>query len=151
MLRRRRFHMKLSPVMTMADGHRVTFVGVTFHSKSVMIEYDVAPPIDRRSNPFGSLLVGLVVTDDVDPEPYPTCWEDFDWSVHAPGRMTTRLDRRPPPDATRLTVSVRALRRVEEAHAFARIVPSDNELVVFAIDLPLDHAAPPDPTAPSET
>jgi hypothetical protein len=128
-------------VTTVAGEHRVTFVGATFHSTSVMIEYDVVPAVNRRASPFGPLLVGFVVTDDAGSDPYPTMWEDFDWSFQQPGRMTTRLDRRPPPGATQLEVSVRSLTRIEGPGTSSRLVASDQELVAFAIDLPPNHAA----------
>jgi hypothetical protein len=140
--RKRHFHLDLSPTTTVPDGHQVTFVGATFHTVSVMIEYDVVPPIDRSANPFGPVLIGLVVADEAESGPYPTMWEDFDWSFQQPGRMTTRLERRPPPNAKQLEVSVRALHRTETPGGFSHLVASDHELVAFTIDLPPDHAAP---------
>lgn len=114
MARVRRFHLNLRPITVIAAGHRVTFVGATFHNRSVMIEYDVDPPLHRSADPFGPTLLTLVATDDVETEPYPTHWEDFDWSISRPGRMTTRLDRRPPTHATRLNLSVRTPHRQNE-------------------------------------
>jgi hypothetical protein len=49
----RRFHLDLQPTKTVVDGHQITFVAATFHIRSVMIEYDVDPAIDRRSDPLG--------------------------------------------------------------------------------------------------
>jgi hypothetical protein len=83
-----------------------------------------------------------VVRDDVSAEPYPTMWEDFDWSFEQDGRMTTRLDRRPPAEATRLIVSVRAPVRVTESNGFTHAVASERQLASFEIPLPPDHAAP---------
>jgi len=72
---------------------------------AVMVEYDIDPPLQRES-PQGPHLVTLRVTDDATSEIYPTSWEDFPWPDWVPGRTTTRLDRRPPPEARRLHIEV---------------------------------------------
>ena len=141
--RTRRFHLEFPTVVTTVAGRQVRFVGATFHSRSVMIEYDVEPPSDRREGSFGPEVLMLVVTDDTDPTPYPTQWEDFDWSFLKAGRMTTRLDRRPRPNATRLNVSVRTPHIVTTSDGAARYTASDEEVVAFKIDLPEDHASKP--------
>ena len=138
MPRPRRFHVDIPPVTTLAAGHRVTFVGATFHSRSVMIEYDVDPPISRDENPFGPLILGLVAVDDAGSGVYATEWQDFDWRGRPPGRMTTRLERRPPAEATRLTVSVRTLEEPTPG-GYRYAAPSDQELIVFDIVLPAEH------------
>jgi hypothetical protein len=132
-----RYHLDLSPTRVEVDGRRVTFVGAMFHSKSVMIEYDVMPPIVRDAA-FGPCLLMLVVTDDTSTEVYPTMWEDFDWSVPRPGRagrVTTRLERRPSAPATVLHVSVRT------PDFTARHLPRPGpEIARFDVHLPRDHA-----------
>ena len=143
MHRTRRFHLDLPTVTATVADRRVNFVGATFHSRSVMIEYDVEPPIDRTGHPFGPRLLALVVTDDAGSGPYPTSWEDFDWSFQHPGRMTTRLDRRPAPHATRLRVSVRVVRLATTQDGGTQHTVSEDEIVGFGIDLPADHASPP--------
>jgi hypothetical protein len=145
MARTRRFHLDFPTVITTVADRRVSFVGATFHSRCVMIEYDVEPPMDRSGHPFGPRLLTLVVTDDADPSPYPTRWEDFDWSFEKSGRMTTRLDRRPGPEATRLEVSVRSVHAAATADGGTQYLPSDDEVATFVVVLPADHAStPPD-------
>jgi hypothetical protein len=129
-----RFHLDLSPIRVEIDGRRVTFVGAMFHSKSVMIEYDVTPPI-IRDHLFGPCLLMLVATDDTSTEVYPTIWEDFDWNYRHPGRMTTRLDRRPSATATVLHVSVRT------PNFTAPHLPRPGpEIASIEVQLPPDHA-----------
>jgi hypothetical protein len=138
-----RFHLDIPPVRIQVGDHRVTFVGAMFHSKSVMIEYDVDPPIHRdRGNFFGHVLLVLVVTDDAGQDGYPTCWEDFDWNSYQVGRMTTRLDRRPVRQATELRVSVH-----EPVMTGPHQAVAGKEVGCFTIALPKDHFAyhPSDP------
>ena len=127
--------MEISPTRLEIGQHLVTFRGAMFHSKSVMIEYDVAPAISR-DNIFGPCLLVLVAVDDTSPDPYPTSWEDFDWSSQQTGRMTTRLDRRPPRAASRIDIKVHEPRFVYPTHAVAGVLRGS-----VTIQLPSDHAA----------
>lgn len=141
MSKKRRFHLNLAPVSLFVKNHKVTFVGTTFHSRSIMLEYDVVPPANRVTNERGPFLMKLLIRDDVDPGPYPNSWEDFDWSFGLPGRMTTRFDKRPPQEAKRLSVSVRSLKRLQIGEGFKEFVASSSELLQFQIDLPADHGS----------
>ncbi len=105
----RRIHIAIDPaVSAMVAGRTVRFVGANLLQNIVMIEYDITPPLMPPSV-FGPHLLVLQVTDDVSGGRYPTTWENFPWPHITPGRTTTRLDRRPPPQATRLHVNVLAL------------------------------------------
>jgi hypothetical protein len=130
-----RFHLDLAPVRLQIGNRRVTVVGAMFHSGSVMIEYDVEPPL-TRDNPFGPCILVLVATDDASADIYPTTWEDFDWGFMQPGRMTTRLDRRPPAQATELRVGVHEPVPAGPTHAVAGA-----EIGRFVVQLPIDHGA----------
>jgi hypothetical protein len=102
-------HLAIDPPVTVrVDGRSVKFVGLNLLNRAVMVEYDVDPPLNRP-HPHGACLLALSVTDDVSAETYPTRWEDFEWRHMAPGRTTTRLDRRPPAEARRLHIEVRTL------------------------------------------
>jgi hypothetical protein len=104
--KQRRFHIAIDPPVVASVGERrVAFVGLNMLNGAVMVEYDIDPPLQRRS-PHGPHLVTLHVTDDATSDVYPTSWEDFTWPDWGSGRTTTRLDRRPPPDARRLHIEV---------------------------------------------
>ena len=143
--KQRSIHIELErPVEIQIGERRVRFLGANLLNRVVMIEYDVEPPVERRSMPFGPYLLVLDVTDDTDGQPYPTMWEDFPWPLIAPARMTTRLDRHPPADATRLHVEVREpVGQGVTAHP--RPGPP---ITVFDMPLPSDHAATWTPSGP---
>jgi hypothetical protein len=64
----RKLHIDVEPpVEVEIDGRRVRFVGVTLLRPHVMIEYEIAPPLETGS-PFGPHLVILDVTDDTSDE-----------------------------------------------------------------------------------
>lgn len=148
----RRLHIPIDPpVQTTIAGYRVSFDGLNLIRLRVMVEYNVDPPIEPvpfdeytpSRGMFGTRIMTLYVVDDTSPEPYPTFWEDLKWPNLGPGRTTTRLERRPPPTATHLVISV---------------LPSDvglrpdpatiarHAVVTFTVQLPDDHAAPWDPS-----
>jgi hypothetical protein len=131
----RRVRVAIDPPVT-AEIHdrQVTFLGVNLLNGVVMVEYDVEPPLD--AGPFGPHLLVLDVSDDV----YPTAWEDFQWPGRAPGRTTTRLNRRPPAAARRLHVEVRQVDRARpqgpEPHSAGEAVAR------FDVQLPPEHGLP---------
>jgi hypothetical protein len=137
----RKLHIAIEPPVEVDVGdHRVTFDGVNLLRPHVMIEYVVDPPIAAES-PFGPHLLLLDVTDDTSEEHYPTAWEDFRWPHLEPGRTTTRLERRPPAEATRLHVRVRPVNSPLPA------VPGPGSALIravaeFDVHLPPDHAQP---------
>src|ERR1700728_1312627 len=97
--KQRRFHIAIDPpVVARVGERRVSFVGLNLLGGVVMVEYDIDPPLQTIS-PFGPCPLTLRVTDDATSEVYPRRWEDFPWPECGPGRTTTRLDRRPPPEA----------------------------------------------------
>ncbi len=135
----RKFHIAIEPpVQTSIAGYRVSFDGLTFLRDRVMVEYatDPSPPASPR---FGAKVLRLHVVDDCTTEPYSTEWEDLVWPNLGPGRMTTRLERRPPAEASRLTISV--LPATSE-------LPGDgsddllarHRVTSFHVELPNDHA-----------
>ena len=125
------------PVMAEVDHRRVMFRGVNMLNRAVMVEYDVEPPLD--ADPFGPRLLELAVTDDVSDELYPTAWEDFRWRDRGPGRVTTRLDRRPPAEARRLHIEVRpAAQHDRQAPEF----PVGPVVARFDVQLPAEHGLP---------
>jgi hypothetical protein len=129
----RKFRLAIEPpVQAVLSRHRVTFDGLNFLRPHVMVEYRADPPVSVGPAAFGPKILTLRVVDDTSSEPYPTAWEDFDWSVRGPGRMTTRLEQRPPAKATQLSISVLSL----EPTSAQRVVAS------FAVKLPRDHALP---------
>jgi hypothetical protein len=135
----RRVHVAIDPPVTAKiHDRRVTFLGVNLLTGVVMVEYDVEPPLD--AGPFGPHLLVLDVTDDVSDEVYPTAWEDFQWPGRAPGRTTTRLNRRPPAEAHRLHVEVRQVGRAgpqaPEPHSAGEAVAR------FDVQLPPEHGSP---------
>lgn len=126
------------PVATAIGSHRVTFVGLNLLRGVVMVEYDVDPPL-LRDAPIGPALLELRVKDDLSEEVYPTAWEDFPWPDHGAGRLTTRLDRRPPPEARRLHIDVLPL-------GAARANCQDSlrgAIAHFEVALPPEHGQPP--------
>ncbi len=136
----RRIHIAIDPaVSAMVGGRSVKFVGANLLKNIVMIEYDVTPPLIPPSG-FGPHLLVLQVSDDVSGGRYPTTWEDFTWPHIAPGRTTTRLDRRPPPQATRLHVNVMAL--TDAAGTATKPVSTGRRIASFEIPLPADHGLP---------
>ncbi|HTA35577.1 MAG TPA: hypothetical protein VK761_02580, partial [Solirubrobacteraceae bacterium] len=58
------------------------------------------------------------------------------WKSIGPGRMTTRLEHRPPADATRLLFTVFAF------DASASPAATKSPVASFAVELPSDHAIP---------
>ena len=136
----RKLHIAIEPPVEVNVGdHRVTFDGVNLLRPHVMIEYVVDPPI--ASEEFGPHLLLLDVTDDASEEHYPTAWEDFRWPHLGPGRTTTRLEVRPPAEATRLHV------RVLPADSHLPAVPGPHSaslraIAEFDVRLPPDHAQP---------
>ncbi len=104
----------------------------------MLLEYDIAPPTEKRLG-FGPEVVRIYVVDDVSSEPYPTRWEDLDWSAEIPRRMTTRLERRPREDATQITISVLPADTLLSASDTPQTV-AERSLATFSVGLPLDHA-----------
>ena len=105
-----------------------------------MIEYDISPPLETES-PFGPHLLIFDVTDDTSDEPYATFWHDFQWPLISPGRTTTRLERRPDPEAKRLHIVVRPAEHsdVEGRPPWRSSLPAVAE---FDVELPKDHGLP---------
>ncbi len=137
----RKLHIDVDPpVEVEIDGRQVRFIGVTLLRPHVMIEYDIAPPLETES-PFGPHLVILEVTDDTSDEPYETFWHDFQWSWIAPGRTTTRLERRPSPEAKSLHIIVRPAEPpdAEGRRPWTSALPPVEE---FEVELPPDHGLP---------
>jgi hypothetical protein len=132
----RKFHLTIDPPVD-ADlpARRVRFDGLSFLRPHVMVEYCAEPPIDG-SFTFGPKILTLHVVDDTSDEPYPTEWPDFDWKSIGPGRMTTRLEHRPPADATQMLFTVFAF------DAAASPAGPQSPVARFAVDLPNNHAAP---------
>jgi hypothetical protein len=137
----RRLHVAIDPPTTIEiSGRTVKFVGVNLLNGVVMIEYDVDPPLNPPS-PFGPHLLVLRVVDDTSGEVYPTAWNDFCWPHVRPGRTTTRLDRRPPPDAKRLRISVQKL-DVSTPSLPGPGTSSLRSVAQFDVELPLEHGRP---------
>jgi hypothetical protein len=139
----RKFHLTIDPpVQAELPAHRVTFDGLNFLRPHVMVEYRAEPPVDGGSpldgrRPFDPKILTLHVVDDTSDEPYPTEWPDFNWNDLGPGRMTTRLEHRPPPDATQLFFTVFALDAAADPAAGER-----SPVASFVVELPRDHATP---------
>jgi hypothetical protein len=139
--RPRKLHIDIAPpVEVEIDGRRVAFIGVTLLRPHVMIEYDIGPPLEEES-PFGPHLVIVDVTDDTSDELYPTFWHDFQWPWLAPGRTTTRLERRPPAEATCLHIAVRSAEAPapDGRRPWTSSLP---RLAEFDVELPPDHGLP---------
>jgi hypothetical protein len=137
----RRLHLDVDPPVVVQIGDRnVTFDGVTLLRPHVMIEYDVYPPIDAES-PFGPHLLIVDVTDDTSNELYPTMWHDWRWRDRGPGRTTTRLERRPPPDATRMHIVVRPA-EPPRPDGHRDELSTRPAVVAFHVELPADHHLP---------
>jgi len=137
----RKLHIDIDPPVVVAIGdHRVAFVGVNLLRPHVMVEYDIDPPLNTPT-PFGPQLLILEVTDDTSDRIYETMWLDFPWPEFGEGRRTTRLERRPPPEATRLHVVVRPAEQPTDSGArpWTSSLPPVAE---FNITLPADHGAP---------
>jgi hypothetical protein len=128
------------PVEIEIAGHRIAFDGLTLLRGKVMVEYDVIPPLQTET-PFGPHLVILEASDDTSSEPYPTFWHDFQWPGRGPGRTTTRLERRPPPEAASLRFVVRrALPADSDGHRPQS--SSQPPVASFDVMLPTDHSLP---------
>jgi hypothetical protein len=137
----RRLHVAIDPpITTEIAGRTVKFVGLNLLHGVVMIEYDVDPPLTPPS-PFGPHLLVLRVIDDTSDEVYPTAWEDFRWPLIRPGRTTTRLDRRPPPEAKRLRINVQEL-GVQTPSVPGPGTVELRSVVRFDVELPLEHGQP---------
>lgn len=136
-----RLHIDVEPtVRAEVDGHRLAFVGLRLLRKGVIVEYDVDPPLAEGMG-HGPRIVRLVVTDDTSTVPYVTAWEDFRWPEHGPGRTTTRLERRPAPEATCLHVAVLP------AHTDLPAAPGPasvalRAIATFDVPLPAAHGLP---------
>jgi hypothetical protein len=139
--KQRRLRVEISPPVEVEIAERrVRFVGLNLISQRVMVEYDVDPPLERDS-PHGPALLTLHVTDDVDDDPYPTHWEDFPWPTFAPNRLTTRLERRPPPDARYLHIDVLPADPHLPEHPGPQSVAL-RRIASFDVELPADHGLP---------
>jgi hypothetical protein len=139
--RPRRMHIDISPpVETEISERRVRFVGLHLISNRVMVEYDVYPPL-QRDTPFGPVLLELLVTDDIDGDAYPTCWEDFLWPTTAPNRVTTRLDQRPPAEARQLHIEVHPVTSDPSTHLDTHDQIRE-PLAHFVVALPPEHGLP---------
>ena len=133
----RRMHLAIDPPVTVrVDDRTVKFVGLSLLNRAVMVEYDVDPPLNRP-HPHGAYILVIAVTDDVSEEVYPTMWEDFEWPHVAPGRTTTRLDQRPPPEARLLHIEVRTL--VPEERGTLGPPVGGQTLARFDVTLPAEH------------
>ena len=134
--KQRRLHLELDPPVRIQVGrHQLTFIGLTLLNRVTMVEYVADPPL-APFYPFRPAF-DLQVTDDTDAMPYPTDWENLGRPELGPGRTTTHLDQRPPPDATTLQFVVRPSAEAEACGA-------------FEVSLPSEHAAPWRPGHPSE-
>ncbi len=136
----RKFHLGIDPpVETEVAGYRVRFDGLTFLRDKVMVEYaaDPAPPTSPR---FGPKILRLHVSDDCTSEPYPTDWEDLAWPGLGPERMTTRLERRPPADASLLSISVLPADSDFPDDGSDQLL-SQCRVTSFDVELPDDHGA----------
>ena len=141
-------HLKVDPpVVAEIDGRRVTFVGVAIRA-NMIVEYDVAPPLAFER--LGPLLLVLEVTDDTGDAPYPTEWHDFVWGDQEPGRVTTRLNGRPPAEATRLHVVVRPA-EPPRPDGDRPLTSTRPPVAAFDVPLPPDHALPWQPPAGPES
>lgn len=137
----RRLHVAIEPPITAEiSGRTVKFVGLNLLNGVVMVEYDVNPPL-TSPGPFGPHLLVLLVTDDTSDEVYPTAWEDFRWPHVGPGRTTTRLDRRPPPEAKRLHISMQGF-GVPTPSVPGPGTVSLRSALQFDVELPLEHGRP---------
>lgn len=137
----RKLHIDIAPAVEVEiAGYRVAFVGVTLLRPHVMIEYDIRPPLEVES-PFGPHLLIVDVTDDTSDELYPTFWHDFQWPSVAPGRTTTRLERRPPLNAARLHIVVRPAQS-PDPDGRRPWTSSLRPVAEFDVELPRDHGLP---------
>jgi hypothetical protein len=135
----RKFQIEIEPpVQTKVAGYHVSFDGLTFLRDRVMVEYavDPTPPALPR---FGPKIVRLHVVDNRTAAPYPTCWEDLVWPDLGPERMTTRLERRPPADASLLSISVLPANTDLPSDASDDLL-SRHRVTSFDVELPDDHA-----------
>ena len=137
-VRPRKLHISIDPAVAVEiDGHRVAFVGINLLRGHVMVEYDIDPPITAQS-PFEPHLLLIDATDDTSDERYGTAWEDFRWPHIAPGRTTTRLEHRPPPDAAWMHIAVRPLDApTPDVHGPG--TSSLRAVIEFDIELPPEH------------
>jgi hypothetical protein len=133
----RKFHLTIDPpVHAELPAHRVAFDGLNFLRPHMMVEYRSEPPV-RDGRLLGPKILTLHVVDDTSAEPYPTEWPDFNWNSLGPGRMTTRLEHRPPPAATRLSFTVFAFDTAASPAA-----TESSPVASFVVELPSDHATP---------
>jgi hypothetical protein len=137
----RRLHVSVDPPVTVAIGdRRVTFLGVNLLNNAVIVEYAIEPPLLAPTFPQAR-VVALEVTDDVSDDVYTPSWEDFPWPDRGRGRVTTRLDRRPPAEARWLHVVVRPAdslvpqARGRGSHGLATVAR-------FDVELPPEHGLP---------
>ncbi len=134
----RKFHLGIDPpVETEIAGYRVCFDGLTFLRDKVMVEYAADPP--PPATPFGPKILRLHVLDDCTATPYPTDWEDLAWPSLGPERMTTRLERRPPPHASVLSISVLPPNSDFPIDGSDELL-SQYRVTSFDVELPDDHA-----------
>jgi hypothetical protein len=142
--RPRRLHIDIDPVVEAdVEGRRVRFVGLNLIYRVVMVEYDVDPPLD--AGPIGPHLLIIEARDDVSDAPYETFWHDFPWGRDGArfprGRMTTRLEHRPPAAATRLDFVIRPAEAPD--HDGRRPWSSQLAPVAqFSVPLPPEHGEP---------
>ena len=141
----RRFHLDIDPPVTgHLESRSIRFVGLSFLRDVVMVEYEVDPPFRKQESAgFWDQYLLIDVTDDTGPFLYPTSWPDFEWPWISEGRTTTRLDKRPPAEATRLHVVVHACdaKAATETMKRTRL----GFVAEFDVTLPPDHdkASPP--------
>jgi hypothetical protein len=137
----RRFHLDISPPVHARLGERmITFAGISLLRGVVMVEYDVEPPFRKHGGSFHAQYLVFHVTDDTGAEEYPTAWEDSERLDISEGRTTTRLDRRPPPAATRLHFVIRAADPAAVTGTGRR--SGRDPVAQFDVTLPADHGEP---------
>jgi hypothetical protein len=122
------------PVTAQVGEHRVTFQGLALLHKRTLLEY-VAEPSLPPFYPFRPAF-DLRVSDDVEPMPMRSYYENMAHPELGVGRAATHFYGRPGPEASKLRVEVRASPEAE----------SD----VFEVALPPGHAEPWQPGYPDE-
>ena len=130
--------------MAHLDERTIRFVGLNFLRGVVMVEYEVDPPFRKASAAFAERRLVFAVTDDTGSDDYPTRWGDFEWHWMSETRTTTRLDRRPSPEATRLHFEVWKAdpRNTPEADLEINRRRRVRPLVTFDVQLPDGHGEP---------
>ena len=119
----------------------MTFTGIAFLNRRMMLEYVAEPPIDPGHAPTfateaGPGLVVLAARDDVSESDYPIGTEAT-WGQLGRGRIATPIDGRPPPEASRLWIDVFEA-KTSGRPGWAEAGP---HLTTLEIALPVDHAA----------